>query len=187
MRQLFVSAATVLSILFVTQAASAAPYAGAQYAGIITTSVNTAHAYVGEHVTLSRVTSADGTVRNAHMYGTVTRLVRPGQGRPARLQMTFTRLVLANGTTYAIDGIVTGMQTQTKTNALKEVGGAVAGMIVGNIIGKTIFHAATGIGGFLGAAGGYLIAKNNRANMTVPAGSAVRVTLRAVRRQARRY
>jgi hypothetical protein len=60
-------------------------------------------------------------------------------------------------------------------------------MIVGNIIGKTIFHAATGIGGFLGAAGGYLIAKNNRANVVVPQGSAVRVTLRSVRRQAVRH
>jgi uncharacterized membrane protein YebE (DUF533 family) len=121
------------------------------------------------------------------MYGTVTRVVRPGQGRNAQVQMTFTRLVMPSGATYAIDGVVTGAQVQTKNNALKEVGGAVAGMIVGNIIGKTIFHAATGIGGFLGAAGGYLIAKNNRANVSVPQGSAVRVTLRSVRRQAVRH
>jgi hypothetical protein len=121
------------------------------------------------------------------MYGTVTRVIRAGQGRTAQLRMTFTRLVLPSGASYAIDGVVTGMQAQTKNNALKEVGGAVAGMIVGNIIGKTIFHASTGIGGFLGAAGGYLIAKNNRQNVTVPSGSAVRVTLRTVRRQAGRY
>lgn len=184
MRHLFASAAAVLTMFVVAQVASAAPYAGAQYAGIITKSVNTSNAYVGEPVTLNRVTSEDGSVSGAHMYGTVTRVVRAGQGRKAQLQMTFTKLVLANGTTYAVDGVVTGMQAQTKSNALKEVGGAVAGMIVGNIIGKTIFHS--GGGGFLGAAGGYLIARNNKENMSVPAGSAVRVTLRSVRRQARR-
>jgi hypothetical protein len=118
------------------------------------------------------------------MYGTVTRVVRAGQGKTAQLLMTFHRLVLPSGATYAVNGTVTGMQSQTKSNALKEVGGAVAGMIVGNIIGKTIFHASNGIGGFLGAAGGYLVAKNNRENMTVPSGSAVRVTLRTARRQA---
>lgn len=184
MRHLFASAASVLTILFAVQIASAAPYAGAQYAGVLTTSVSTSNAVVGQSVALSNVTSEDGSVRGAHMYGTVTHVVRAGQGRPAQLQMTFTRLVLPSGATYAINGVVTGMQAQTKNNALKEVGGAVAGMIVGNIIGKTIFHASTGIGGFLGAAGGYLIAKNNKENMTVPSGSGVRVTLRSVRRQA---
>lgn len=187
MRQLIASAAALASILMVAQVASAAPYAGAQYAGTITKTVDTKNAYVGEPVTLTHVTSQDSSVAGAKMYGSVTHLVRAGQGRPAQLQMTFTKLVLSNGSTYAIDGVVTGMQAQTKNNALKEVGGAVAGMIVGNIIGKTIFHAGTGIGGFLGAAGGYLVAKNNRENMTVPSGSAVRVTLRTVRHQARRY
>lgn len=187
MRHLFATAAAVLSFFMVAQVASAAPYAGAQYAGVITSSVNSGNAVVGQSVTLTNVTSEDGSVKGARMYGTVTRVVRAGQGRPAQLQMTFTRLVLSNGTTYAINGVVTGMQAQTKSNALKEIGGAVAGMIVGNIIGKTIFHAGNGMGGFLGAAGGFLVAKNNKENMTVPQGSAVRVTLRSVRRQASRY
>ncbi|HEY9181277.1 MAG TPA: hypothetical protein VIO32_11205 [Candidatus Baltobacteraceae bacterium] len=186
MRHLIASAAVALSVLIAAAPALAAPYAGAQYAGIITTTVNTKDAYTGEPVTLNNVTSEDGSVKGAHMYGTVTRVVRAGQGRPAQLRMTFTKLVLPSGATYAIDGVVTGMQSQTKSNALKEIGGAVAGMIVGNIIGKTIFHASGGMSGFLGAAGGYLVAKNNRENMTVPSGSAVRVTLRTVHRQAHR-
>jgi hypothetical protein len=184
MRQLVASAAAILSILMVTQVADAAPYAGQQLAGTITTSVSTSNAYVGQPVTLQNVSSEDGSVHGATMYGTVTRVVRAGQGKTAQLLMTFHRLVLPSGATYAVNGTVTGMQSQTKSNALKEVGGAVAGMIVGNIIGKTIFHASNGIGGFLGAAGGYLVAKNNRENMTVPSGSAVRVTLRTARRQA---
>jgi hypothetical protein len=186
MRQLIASAAALVSILMVAQVAVAAPYAGQQLAGTITTSVSTSNAYVGQPVTLQNVTSEDDSVRGATMYGTVTHVVRAGQGRPAQLQMTFHRLVLPSGATYAVNGVVTGMQAQTKSNALKEVGGAVAGLIVGNIIGKTIFHASTGIGGFLGAAGGYLVAKNSRENMTVSSGTAVRVTLRTARRQAHR-
>jgi hypothetical protein len=183
MRHLLAAAALAASVLSVTPAVQAAPVAGSQYAGVITNSISTKDAYVGEPVTLRRVVSEGSDVQNATMYGKVTRVVRAGQGRAAQLQMTFNKLVLSNGATYAINGVVTGMQSNTKNNALKEAGGALAGMIVGNIIGKTIFHA--GGGGFLGAAGGFLIAKNNRENMTVPAGSAVRVTLRSVRRQAR--
>jgi hypothetical protein len=185
MRHLIATAAAAVSVLMFTQVAFA-QYAGQQFAGTITTTVNTKDAYVGEPVTLQHVTSENGAVAGATMYGKITHVVRAGQGRTAQLQMTFTKLVLRSGATYAISGVVTGMQAQTKSNALKEAGGALAGMIVGNIIGKTIFHASTGIGGFLGAAGGYLAARNNRENMTVPAGSAVRVTLRTVRRQAAR-
>jgi hypothetical protein len=89
-----------------------------------------------------------------------------------------------SGATYSVRGVVTGIQKVTKSNALKEVGGALAGMIVGNIIGKTVFH--TSVGGLAGAAGGYLLAKNSRENMTVPAGSTVTVKLVQARRQASR-
>ena len=182
MRHLLAAAALAASVLAVTPVASAAPVAGAQYAGTITNNIDTKTAYVGEPVTLTHVTSEAGDVAGATMYGTVTKVVHAGQGRTAQLQITFSRLRLSSGATYAINGVVTGMQANTKSNALKEVGGAVAGMIIGNMIGKTIFHASGG--GFLGAAGGFLAAKNNRSDMTVPAGSVVRVTLRSVRRQA---
>lgn len=185
MRHLIGAAAIAASVILTTPFAGAAPYAGAQYAGTVTTTVNSKTAYVGQPVTLTNVSSQSGDVTGATMYGTVTRVVRAGQGRPAELQMSFSRLRLRSGTTYAVNGVVTGMQSNTQNNTLKEVGGAVAGMVVGNMLMKTIFHASGG--GFLGAAGGYLIARNNRSDMTVPAGSAVRVTLRTVRRQAGHY
>ncbi len=184
MRHLLSSAAAAVMVLSLVSPVSAAPAAGQQYAGTITNTLNTGSAYVGEPVTLTHVSSEGGDIAGARMYGTVTNVVRAGQGRSAQIQITFNRLVLPNGTTYAIDGVVTGMQSNTKSNALKEVGGAVAGMLIGNMIGKTIFHASGG--GFLGAAGGFLAAKNNRQNMVVPAGSVVRVTLRSARRQASR-
>jgi len=182
MRHLLAVTALALSVFSITGVASAAPASGEVLAGTMTSSVSTANAAVGQTVTLRNVRSESGDVSGGTMYGTVTRVVRAGQGRPAQLQMRFTRLVLPSGATYAVDGVVSGMQSNTKNNALKEAGGALAGMLVGNMLGKTIFHA--GGGGFLGAVGGFLIAKNNRQNMTVPSGSAVRVTLRSARRQA---
>lgn len=180
MRYLLAAAALAATVLSATPPASAALAAGSHYAGVITTTVDTGSAHVGQPVRLVHVNGSG--VSNATMYGSVTKVVRAGQGRPAELQMTFTRLVLPSGTSYATDGVVTGMHANTKNNALKEAGGALAGMIVGNMIGKTVFHASGG--GLIGAAGGFLIAKNNRQNMTVPAGTGVSVTLRSVRRQS---
>ncbi len=182
MRSVITAAALAASVLSLALPAAAAPVAGAQYTGTITTSINTKSAYVGQPVTLKHVTSQSGATAGATMYGTVTKVVHAGQGRTAELQMVFNRMTMPDGSTYAVSGVVTGMQTNTKNNTLKEAGGAVAGMIVGNILGKTILH--TGGGGLVGAAGGFLIAKNNREDMTVPAGSTVKVTLRSVRRQA---
>jgi uncharacterized membrane protein len=76
---------------------------------------------------------------------------------------------------------VTQLQAQTKNNGLKEAGGALAGMLVGNAITKTIFGIAGG--GLVGAVGGFLIAKNNRENMTIPANSTVTVRVAGARRQ----
>jgi hypothetical protein len=150
--------------------------------GSIGTTLDSKDAYVGETVQLVDVGSADGSIRGATLYGTVTDVQRPGQGRNAKLEMHFDRLRLANGTTYRIEGIVTQMQVSTKNNALKEAGGALAGMLAGNAIMKTLF--GIGGGGLLGAIGGYFVAKDNRSDVTVPASSAISVRLLQARRQA---
>lgn len=157
--------------------------AGTTLSGTINQTIDTAHAYVGEQVSVSNVSAPGAGIYNATMYGTVTKVVRAAQGTPAQLRITLHTLRLSNGTQYAITGIVTGWQATTKNNALKEVAGAVGGMVVGNILGKWIFHGASG-GGLVGAAGGYLLAKNNRQNMVVSAGSRVQVQLVSARRQA---
>lgn len=162
---------------------AAAPVAGGTYYGVIQQTVDTGSAYVGMPVTAKNVTSASGASGGGTLYGTVTSVQKAGQGRPARLQITFTRFVASDGSVYAVDGVVNGMQAQTRTNAGKEAVGAVAGMLVGNAIGKAVFH--TNVGGFLGAAGGFLVAKNNRQNMAVASGTTVTVYMRSVRLQRR--
>ncbi len=175
---------TALALLFSSQAALATPPPGTRLSGTIQQTVDTAHAYVGEKVQLTSVTSPGANVHGATMYGRVTSVVRAGQGRAARLRITMDRLTLPSGESYAVTGVVTGMTANTKSNALKEAAGAVGGMIVGNMLGKMVFH--TGGGGLVGAASGFLLAKNNRENMTVPAGSTVNVLLSTARRQASR-
>lgn len=164
----------------------ATPTISTQYAGNINQSIDTGNAYVGQPVTLRDVVSEDGTVSGATMSGHVNHVVSAATGRRAELEILFTTLTLSDGTQYAIDGVVTGMQAKTKSNVGREIIGTIAGMAVGNILAKSVFGARTGIGGFLGATGGYLIAANMKQNMSVPEGSAVRVTLRSIRRQATR-
>ena len=178
-------AALIAAFALAIGGASAQVSSGASVNGTLTQDVNSANAYVGQPVSLVNVTSADGSGRvvRAKLFGNVTQVQRAGQGRPAKLEMRFRTLVLPNGAYYAVDTTVTGMQAKTKNNTLKEAAGALGGMLVGNIIGKTVLH--TSGGGLVGLAGGFLIAKNNRENMTVPAGSIVTVRLNSVvRRQS---
>lgn len=178
--------AALASFMAVTViAAQAALTSGSLLNGTLNQNLSSNHAYVGEPVSLSNVTSNDGSgsVVGGTLYGHVTSVQAAAQGRPGKIQLRFTRLVLRNGATYAVSTTVTKTNTQTKNNALKEAGGAVAGMLVGNMLGKTIFH--TGAGGFLGAAGGFLLAKNSRENVNIPAGSVVQVQVNSVvRRQS---
>jgi len=166
-----------------TVVAQAAPTSGGYYNGQLVNPIDSRTAYVGERVQLSAV-SGPG-VSGGILYGTVTKVVHAGQGRPGQLQVTFNRFVTGSGT-YAVDGVVTNANAQTKNNAGKEVVGAVAGMLVGNAIGKTVFHS--GIGGIVGAAGGFLIAKNNRQDVTISKNATMQVKLLSSRRQSsRRY
>jgi len=177
----------LIALLFVTTiAANAALTQGTLLDGTINADYSSNHAYTGQSVTVSNVRSDDGsgTVRNATLYGYVSAVQKAGQGTPGKIRFRFTELVNGNGVRYTIDSRVTNVNVQTKNNAGKEAGGALAGMLVGNAIGKTLFGISGG--GLVGAAGGFLLAKNNRQNVDVPAGSYIQVEILSVtRRQSR--
>lgn len=183
MRTFFAGAVMASMMAATALTAQASLTSGSLLNGTLNQNLSSNHAYVGEAVTLSNVTSNDGSgsVVGGTLYGTVTSVQAAGQGRPGRIQLGFTRLVLRSGTTYAVNTTVTKTNVQTKNNTLKEAGGALAGMLVGNAIGKTVFH--TGVGGFLGAAGGFLLAKNNHENVNIPAGTIVQVQVNTVSRR----
>jgi hypothetical protein len=150
--------------------------------GSIDAGLDSRTAYVGQSVRLLHVDSADGSIHDATMYGTVSDVSRPSEGHNAQIEMQFDRLQLRDGTAFRVGGVVTNMQVTTKSNALKEAGGALAGMLIGNAIGKTFFGASGG--GIAGAVGGYLVAKNNRADVQIPPNATITVHLVKARRQA---
>jgi hypothetical protein len=175
--------ALITALAASTAPAAAALRGGTLLNGTITNTYSSASAYVGEPVTLSNVTNDDGsgTVVGGTLHGEVVAVQRASQGRPGKLEFRFTELVTRSGAVYAIRSGVREMKVQTHNNDLKEAGGALAGMLVGNAIGKTLFHL--GGGGIAGAAGGFLLAKNNRQNVSVPRGSIVQVRLYSVTRR----
>lgn len=157
------------------------PPPGRVLTGILGASLDSKSAYTGEPVTLHDVASNDGDIAHATLLGRVTDVTPAGQGRNAQVRMHFDRLRLPDGSVTPIDGVVVSVDVKTKSNAAKEIGGALIGMLAGNALGKAI-----GIngGGIVGAAGGFLIAKDNRANVVIPADSAVTVQLVNPRRQS---
>ncbi len=182
MRLRIVSGSVFAVVAATAIAAQAALTSGSLLNGTLTQDISSNHASVGQSVTLSNVTSADGSgsVVGGTLYGHVSAVQPAGQGRPGKISFAFTRLVTGSGT-YSVDTTVTQTQTNTKNNIAKEAGGALAGMLVGNMIGKTVFH--TGAGGFLGAAGGFLLAKNNHQNINLQRGSVVQVRVNSVTRR----
>ncbi len=162
-------------------AASAQISSGTELSGTIDQSIDSKNAVVGQRFTMSNVHSQDNNINGAVMYGHVCDVQSASQGRAGKISLCLDKLHTRSGGSYALDGRVTNAQVKTKNNTLNEAGGAVAGMIVGNILGKNI---GTNMGGLLGAAGGYLYAKNARQNVTIPQNTPVTVQVLRARRQA---
>jgi hypothetical protein len=155
---------------------------GMELTGILGTQLDSKTATVGEPVDLVNVIAANGSINGAALLGTVVDVQHPGPGRNAQIMLHFDTLQMPDGSTTPIDGIVVSMNIKTKSNAAKELGGAVVGMLVGNALGKTLLGVSGG--GIVGAFGGYLVAKDDRTDITIPANSGVTVRLVHERRQA---
>jgi hypothetical protein len=173
-------ALTAAAVAFIPLAASAAVTAGTELVGTIDQNVSSKDAVVGQRITISNVHSQDNNVTGAIIYGHVDDVQPAGQGRAGKVSIAYDTLKTRSGNTYALTGRTTGVTENTKSNVVNEAGGAVAGMIVGNILGKKV---GTNMGGLLGAAGGYLYAKNAKQNVTIPANSVVTVQVLTARRQ----
>lgn len=172
-----VSAATLIPI-----AGLAAIAPGTVLSGTMDQSINSSSAQVGQTFTISNAHSPNYNINGATIYGHVSSAQRASQGRPGKIQLTVDRIRTRAGNTYVAAGYVTDAQVITKSNATKE---AVAGL-AGAVIGSIVTHGRTG-GLLAGAAGGYLLAKNNRQNVTINPGSKITVQLSQTRRQASHY
>ena len=171
------------ALAFIPLAVSAQISPGTDLSGTIDQSIDSKNAVVGQQVTFSNVHSIDNKITGATMYGHVCDVQSASQGRAGKLSLCLDTLHTRSGNSYALDGRVIGAQVNTKSNVGNEVAGAVGGMIVGNILGKRL---GTNAGGLLGAAGGFLYAKNAKQNVTIPANTPVTVQVLSARRQATR-
>jgi hypothetical protein len=181
-RRIAVIVASVMLALAPVTVSAQIP-AGTQLTGTIDQDLSSASANVGDGFTVSGVHSQNNEVADAKIYGHVAQIERAGQGRPGKIGLAFDRVLLPSGNVYSLEGSDTiSAQVNTKSNALKEVGGAVAGAIVGNILGKMV---GTNLGGLVGAGAGYTVAKNNRAAVTIPKDSTVVVEVNRPLRQTR--
>lgn len=117
----------------------------------------------------------DSGLQGATVYGHVSQVTSASQGRKPKLSLAFDRIVFASGNAARLHAeLLSAQVTQDQKSALRIAGGTIAGDIVGNIVGKAV---GTNAGGFLGAAGGFLIANNYKANVHVNAGSIVKLQL----------
>jgi hypothetical protein len=175
-RRLTIALITALcAVVPVAALAQLAP--GTALIGSIDQNLSSNHAYVGEPITISNAHSTNYDIHGATIYGHVSGVQAAGQGTNGKITLGFDKVNTRSGSVYQIRGYASQVDIQTKSNALKEVGGAAAGALVGGLLGH-------GIGAILGAGGGALVAKNNRQNVSISAGSSVTVQIVQSRRQS---
>jgi copper amine oxidase-like protein len=142
------------------------------------TELNSASAYIGQAVTLSVPQSAQGNptaLAGATIYGKVIQAQAAAQGTNPSVQIAVDSIAFAG---YAdpqpISAKVLKIDPTQGSIIAKEAAGTLAGMLIGNYIGKQL---DSNQGGLIGAAGGYLLTSNSKANIRVPAGTPVTLQL----------
>jgi hypothetical protein len=167
--------AALFAILPIAALAQLTP--GTTLIGTIDQDLSSNHVTVGQPFTISNAHSANYDIHNAKIYGHVASVQSAGQGTPGKITLAFDTVNTNSGNIYRIAGYASQLNTVTKTNAGKELGGAAAGALVGGLLGH-------GVGAILGAGAGGLYAKNNRQNVDIPANTQVSVQITRSLRQS---
>ncbi|MBV9973010.1 MAG: hypothetical protein JO135_06715 [Candidatus Eremiobacteraeota bacterium] len=171
--------ATALGLFPMIAAAQITP--GTDLVGTMDQNLSSRDAVVGQPFTISNVHSLNYNISGATIYGHVAAVQRAGQGTPGRIELEFDKLNTRSGNVYHIVGYTTNVQVNTRPNTGKEAAAAAGGALLGSLL------THRWLGTIAGAAGGYMLAKNNRANVDIPASSVVSVRVQQSRRQTGRY
>jgi hypothetical protein len=180
-KRILLSALAALTVALLPVAAPASIGSGTVLTGTIDRDLNSKNVQVGQTFLITNVHSSDHDINGATIYGHVADVRRSGMGTNAKIELAVDKINTRSGNIYKLVGQVTSAQVNTKSNAGKEAGAAAAGALVGGLLGHGLLGAA------LGGGGGYLIAKNSRQPVDIPAGSLVQVTIQqatVVRRQS---
>lgn len=173
------AAAAVSAIALLPAIGSAAISPGTALSGQMDQDITSANASVGQGFTISNVHSADNKITGATIYGHVSSVQKAGQGTPGKIELQVDRVHTRAGNDYQVQGYVSDAKVVTKSNATKEAVAGLAGAVISSVLMRKNPYAFV-----LGAAGGYLYAKNNRENVTIPQGSALTIKVSVARRQA---
>jgi hypothetical protein len=144
---------------------------GTKLTGNINRSLDSKDAQVGQTFLLTDVHTSNFDINGATLYGHVANVQHAGQGTPGKIELAVDKVNTRAGSIYKTTGEVTNVQVDTRSNAGKEAAAAAGGALVAGLLGKSGWWAA------LGGAGGYLVAKNSRQNVSIPQGSLVTVTV----------
>lgn len=151
---------------------------GSTFATTLNLSLNTKSAYVGQPISLLVVQpypNGATVLQGSKIYGRVVKVQKASQGRNPELQLAVDSILLAGTTNRTpIQAEISKIAPKQGPNYLYGAAGALVGMFVGNWIGKMV---GTNAGGAIGAAGGFLLASNNKKDIVVPEGSDVSVQL----------
>jgi uncharacterized protein YcfJ len=105
----------------------------------------------------------------------VLEVQKAGQGRNPTLEIEVDHIRLAGrSTNIPLAATISKIAPKQGANVGAGAVGAGAGMLVGNWIGKMV---GTNAGGAVGAAAGFMLASNNKQDITIGAGSDVSVQL----------
>jgi hypothetical protein len=142
---------------------------------LISQDVNSKNAQPGDPVVFAVVPpypNGNSRYSGAKAYGHVASSVSAGQGRKAQLNITFDKLVLANGEVGQMSATIVSAQTVSENTTARKALGAGAGMAVGSqTVGRILGGSAGAVVGMLGgAAAGYAYANNAKANFSIPKG-----------------
>lgn len=180
-KRTFISAVAALAVALLPATVFAAIGSGTVLTGTIDRDLNSKNVQVGQTFLITGVHSSNHDINGATIYGHVAEVRRAGMGTNAKIELAVDKINLRSGNIYQLTGVVTNAQVNTKSNAGKEAGAAAAGALIGGLLG----HGA--LGAVLGGGGGFLIAKNSRENVDIPAGTLVSVQINSatiVRRQS---
>jgi len=153
---------------------------GSSINATLLTDANTKSAYVGQPIKLAvkgPFPTNGALLAGATLFGSVMAVQSASQGRAASIELTVNSIQLAGSSVQQpLVAKITKINVSQKSNVTNEAAGTLGGMLIGNWIGKAI-GTSKGVGGLVGAAGGYLLTSNGKQNLDVAAGSTVSLQL----------
>ena len=181
MRKRILFAAALAAVLIpATALAAQVIAAGTTMDTKLNVALDTKTSYVGQPISLTvqaPYPEDNPAFENAKIYGHVTSVVSGGQGRNPQMSIALDSIRYPqSGSDVRLNAQVTGFEKVHKNKVASVAGATLAGMVAGNSIGKWLGIGGVGPGA-VGAAAGYLLSSNNKANFHVPAGSDVGVKL----------